>query len=380
MTNWTLETLEDFEGVFFDAGMGWKVLFEIHLAISLRHRYFSVGGTNFNTQISGIVWTDDDSADDNRDLKTELQSCYNAIVTLVNGGANIKWTEDSGRSPEWTMTSLIADIGMGEFSDLLVRTQSPEPFVWLIAAINRLEHPKILRPLYTQEVIMIGETPSALFNGDYRENLPGEFATSSDIDSQEEAWDSVAYDPDIRIYIRPFPSGTIPFTVTWTAGWNTFSSGHVASTRQNFKLIALASKDVDDEYYPSESHVWTRPLRINCIDYPYTLVATRYTGGDWTVKIGSVPETNVGHTNTTGVLESVGADMDFRGDTTVDLELVTAKPATSPFMAVSGTSTAGQISFRLSSVWLYCDLPEIMGAGELTAPIPTVSGEAEQEE
>lgn len=380
MTNWTLETLEDFDGVFFDSGMGWKVLFEIHLAISLRSRYFSVGGTNFDTQISGIVWTDDDSSDDNRDLKTELRYCYAAIVELVNGNDNFRWTEESGRSPEWTMASLVADIGMGEFADLLVRTQSPEPLVWLIEAINRLEHPKILRPLYTQEVMLFGESPSPLFNGDYRENLPGEVAVGGGGLSQEDAWDNVAYDPDVKLYTRPFPTGSMVFSVGCSTNRATFGGGIAALTRANCKILALASKTVDDEYYPSSGHVWTRPLRINCIDYPYTIVASGYTGGDLTVKIGSVPDTNVGRFSGTGVLESVGADLDFRGDTTVDFELLTPYPSTNPFLPLPLFSSGYQITVRLSPVWLYCDLPEIMGAGELTAPIPTVSGEAEQEE
>lgn len=383
MTNWTLETLEDFEGVFFDAGMGWRVLFEIHLAISLRNRYVGGASTNFNTQISGIVWTDDDSADDNRDLKTELRHCYNAIVGMMSGPqtefGGHHWTHTSGRSEVWTLESMTADIGMGEFEDLLVRTQSPEPLVWLIAALNRMRHLKLWRMLsfsdfdrrYNGALIHVVDDADR-FSGGQTD------AHDDPIDRMQQAWTTPSAFWDVEIT-------TIPPSVGWYMRRDGVSPRYGTnrySASRNISLHPGRSVGSSLPAFPSPSQRRTE-LAVRCLDYAYQLVVLGYNGPDFVVKIGSAPETNIGHAHTSNsvlYLESEGPDLDFSGADTVDLELVTSTPSTVPFIVFGAFGVVPAIYARVPAAWVYCDLPEIMGAGELAAPKPTISGTAEQEE
>lgn len=381
MTNWTLETLEDFDGVFFDAGMGWKVLFEIHLAISLRNRYVGGASTNFNTQISGIVWTDDDSADDNRDLKTELQHCYNAIAGIMSspqtefGGHH--WTHTSGRSEVWTIESMTADIGMGEFEDLLVRTQSPEPLVWLIAALNRMQHLKLWKTLTFNDLFPLsGSTARTIATEDLF------LGRQTDVHDDDETRMQQAWTSDGFPLLFPDIMGSTP-----NAGWEMADSGAgfpIYETRRISKAtnITLHPTLISGPQPPAPSKRRTE-LSVRCLDYIYRLVVFGYDGPDFVVKIGSAPETNIGHAHTNTsvlVLESEGPDLDFGGTDHVDLELITPPPSDVPFIVFNRFDPRPRISVIVSNAWVYCDIPQIMGAGELTAPKPTVSATAEQEE
>lgn len=382
MTNWTLETLEDFEGVFFDAGMGWKVLFEIHLAISVRARYVGGAGTNFNTQISGIVWLDDDGADDNRDLRTELQYCYNAIGGMMSsaqtdtGGHH--WTRESGRSEVWTLESMTADIGMGEFADLLIRPQSPEPLVWLIAALNRMQHLKLWKKLFFSDYdLTISGLPSK--TAELSSSFFG--AQTNPADDPEErmqqAWETLFAPFADEIYLfSPIVSWRVQTGIRSSSGYQCVRIGKSTnvSLQARSGITGLPLSPIQNQRY--------QDLGVVCLDYICRMVVFSYNGPDFVVSIGSATGVNIGnsHTGLTDiVIEGESPDLSFDGTVSTDFELTTAEPSTVPFDVPSGSSAA-IISAVIPYAWVYCDLPEIMGAGELTAPIPTVSGEAEQEE
>lgn len=391
MTNWTLETLEDFDGVRFDDGTGWKVLFEIHLALSLRIQMVSSAyGSPFATQISGLMWTQDGPGGSAGELSMELTACYNAIVSLLGGPVTelggLRWTEASGRSPEWTIESLTADIGMGEFADLIVRSQRPEPLVWLIAAISRLQYPKIWRKLYFNDYVWV---PSNITNFGQLHHM----LSYSDIDAGAQT--SVYDDIETRLQqawstlgsLTPYPDWAITAAVAWSVS----DAGSAFPNYRSFALekctnISLAAKmGTGSTPFPGglTQTEYKKPLTIKCLDYQYALIVWHYNGPDFVVKMGSSPETNIGHAytayNQNLFLESEGADLDWAGTQSVSLELLTERPATVPFSVFWDTPSA-QIGVSVKYAWVYCDLPQIMGVGELIGPAPAVSGIAEQEE
>jgi len=383
VTNWTLETMDDFEGVFFDDGTGWKVLFEIHLAIQVRVKVLgqTPAITALNTKIPAIIWTDDDTFNVSGDLRTEISFCYQEIEHLVSGIDGIRWTETEGRSPEWTMATLTADIGMGDFQDLLIRTQSPAPLVWLIAAINRLQYPKIRRTLYMQQLIDSRGSGGTVHRDMLADEVNSRYFTVTP-ETPEQIWDGMFYDPDElayrSLYHRPIGSS---FTLGWSISSQVLSGRYEATAQELMRDISLAQKLVAGTYFPDSTHVYKQPISINCIDYPYQIVARGYTGPDISVEIGSTGSVNIGKiSGTTGFLEGTAADMDFSGSITTSFAITTARPTTVPFTTPIYRQPPNTIAVRLGLPWIYCTLPEIIGAGELTAPEPTVGGIASQEE
>lgn len=383
MTNWTLETMEDFEGVFFDDGTGWKVLFEIHLAIQVRVKVLgqTPAITALNTKIPSIIWTDDDTFNVSGDLRTELNFCYQEIEHLLSGVDTLRWTEAEGRSPEWTLETLTADIGMGDFQDLLIRTQSPAPLVWLIAAINRLQYPKIRRTLYMQQLIDSRGSGGTV----HRDMLADEVNTREHTvtpETPEQIWDGMFYDTGTTLFYSVYHKAiATPISLGWTISSQILSSRYDATARELIGDLSLAQKLVAGTYFPDDAHVYKQPISIKCIDYPYQITAIGYTGPDLSVEIGSSGVVNIGKINgTTGVLESADPDLDFAGSSTISFAITTTRPTSVPFTTPTFLSQIRHITVTLGLPWIYCTLPEIMGAGELTAPEPTIGGAASQEE
>lgn len=368
MTDWSLESIEDFDGTFFDDGAGWRIVFQIHMAISLRAKFtqhpIRIG--NFAKQVSGIVWLQNIDSTEIQDLPTRLRSYYSAIEDLLSSNENIRWTEASGRSPEWTIESLIADIGMGEFEPLL-RPQDPRPFVWLIAALNRLTHPKLRRSLGMQNL----STLAGPFPTYYRDLGPDEIESKTFSGGDyETAWDSMVYEGGFFA-----TDASLDFVLLWSSG--PFGSRSKVTAISKTKYISLLPKKDTGEILAGVDS-WFRFLKpsITQVDYVCTLFKTNYTGPNWEISVGSSePFDTSPFPYGTFIVESDGPDLDFEGTKTIEANLLTSRTTNVPFDYYSGS-----IRVLLRQAWIYCDLPEIMGVGELTAPEQTMNGAAAQEE
>ena len=370
MTDWDIETLEDFDGTLFDDGTGWKIVFQIHMGISVRAKItqhpIRIG--NFATQVSGLVWTADYEIFGFKDLPTRLREYYAAIESLLSSNENIRWTETSGRSPEWTIESLIADIGMGEFEPL-IKPQAPEPFVWLIAALNRLTHPKLKRPLALQGIEIIDGSYLRVLGPD--EIVDEEDSTATDDDDM---WNAMSYGG----------GGSDRFAGLGSAlRWIIYEPGFgraIAEAIGKTKAISLVSKHSDGTIPVAGNDAWFRFIKpsVTQVDYICSFLIVDYTGPTWTVVIGTSEEISM-PTYGGYIVESDGPDLDFEGTKTVQVELLTERPISAPFTLSAGKKN-GSARLSMTHAWIYCDLPEVMGVGEITAPIPTASGEAEWEE
>lgn len=367
MTDWELETIGDFDGTFFDDGTGWKVLFQIHMGISIRAQITNhpVRFTTFNRQLSGIVWTQEVDGLGVKSLPTRLRECYDAIQSLVGSNENIRWTESSGRSPEWTIESLIEDIGMGEFEPL-IRPQKPEPFVWLIAALERLRYPKIKYPLGLQNLVT---DPS----GPYRKLGLGEVVSSAMPNESlgyNYSWSSMTY--QANDFFRP--DADLRYALRWDIqrGFNFIQS----TARTKLKWVSLASKTSSGTVVMPSSYFRFRP-KIKDIDYICNMSSINYTGPDWVVKIGTSDEVDVGSGWAQHIIDGDANDLDFAGAKSVSIELVTSVPSSVPFN-VSSSPIGVYINMAVTHSWIYFDLPENMAVGELSAPESSVLASAEQ--
>lgn len=369
----TLETLEDFDQTLFDRGAGWAIVFEIHNAILARAQ--ATGHplrSTIATQFSGLLWLEEGYDPSRPELRSKLATMYNWIGQLLSSSSGIRWTEASGRSAEWTITTLTADIGMGDFDDLLVKPQRPEPLVWLVAALNRLRHPKLLRDLQMQELIVVPDTP---VNYVYREAETDEAESNSSSDLHY-AWANMSYDPAFAWYYRKTVSGSgggspLNSALRWQTKFFGFGNGAIANNK--FKHISLVSKRQDGTFLIPT----TTRLHVNCLDYNVGLVCYGYIGPEWVVKIGSSADINIGKLMVPiPAIESTIDDLDFEGEKTITAELMTPT-GSYPFNDSFGNN---YISMSLKTAWIYCDLPDVLGIGELDAPLPTVAGEATAEE
>lgn len=379
MTDWELETIGDFDGTFFDDGTGWKVLFKIHMGISIRAQITNhpVRLTTFNRQLNGIVWTEDIDGIGTKSLPRKLRELYSAIESLVGSSENIRWTESSGRSPEWTIESLIEDIGMGEFEPL-IRPQKPEPFVWLIAALERLAHPKIRQDLGMQQMTVIPDDPVYV----YRDRGPDEWERSDETVSLpsysqiESAWNSMYYKTSSW---GPAKAGIRLPIIWWDLVQSEFPTTRwVTSAAGKTKYISLVNKTSSGQILSPRSVFWFSRPKVTEVDYICRFAKRNYAGPNWTIKIGSSDEFEIG-TSPSFIVESNGPDLDFEGSKTVSISLLTEKPTTLPFNWFRGLSGRGHyIQVTMTSAWVYFDLPENMAVGELSAPEPSVLASAEQ--
>lgn len=380
----SMETIEDFDQQFFNKGAGWAILYEIWMGISMRAKITSssVQSGAFARQLSGPVWLQKQAwatPKNRNDYPSMLNQMYVAIETLLSSPittfGGIRWTESSGRSTEWTIESLTADIGLGDFRDLITRPQNPAPLVWLVQALNRLRYPKIYRTLYFND--LVGSTfsyhhtiPSTDLDYGF-ESLPHSGTNTA---RMQEAWDDLGY--------KSF------FTYSTTSigiGWSFFQFGpssYACNALKKLTNISLANRlKVGGAYVPNSAHTFNKPLKVKCLDYEYRITTNRYNGDDFVVKIGTSPETNIGKTytpiGTSLYLESATDDLDFAGTKSVTLELLTERPSTmpfSPYTLVLNQFNQAYITVSMPMAWVYCELPEVMGVGELESPIPAVSG------
>lgn len=348
----TLETLEDFDQTIFSRGTGWAIIFEIHNAILARAQVTGHSLRNtIATPFSGLLWLEEGYDPARPELRTKLTQLYSWVQSLISGQTGLRWTETSGRSAEWTLASITADIGMGDFEDLIVKPQRPEPLVWLIAALNRLRYPKIT------------------VNKSYATSPVGEMANKSAIgfvsalDTTESVWDEMVAAP--MNY-----SNVSSDTVGWNAAGislGVFGYGEIRSAG------GLA------HVYPPSG------LITKANDYGVLVQASWYSGPEIYVTIGSSESTNMGNTNslvTTKTVESVDVDINLGTTEQVAITLDTETPDSPPFNGFfpSGSPSTAKYGFIraiVRTITFYCDLPDVMGIGELDAPVPTVAGDNE---
>lgn len=350
----TLETLEDFDQTLFDRGAGWAIVFEIHNAILARAQATQHSLRNtIATPFSGLLWLEEGYDPERPELRTKLTQLYSWVQTLIDGQAGIRWTESSGRSAEWTLSSITADIGMGDFDDLLVKPQRPEPLVWLIAALNRLRHPKITvnKTLATDPV---GETAFKSETGE---------VGGLDPQTTEELWDEMTAE---AMDYNNVSSDNVGWYATDIAGSSfaytaIYSAGGVTAQENDSKLKTVAN------------------------DYGCLVQASWYSGPDLYVVVGSSDPTNMGSTNsliTTKTVEATDVDIEVNGDGVVSISIDTEIPDSPPFNGFFPTGSPsdakyGFIRVYLRTITFYCDLPDVIGIGELEAPMPVVAGDNE---
>lgn len=349
----TLETLEDFDQTIFDRGAGWAIVFEIHNAILARAQV--TGHTLRNTianQFSGLLWLEEGYNPVRPELRSKLSTMYSWIGQLISGNTEIRWTETSGRSAEWTIATLTADIGMGDFDDLLVKPQRPEPLVWLIAALNRLRHPKFTVSK-TLAISPVGEMESR-------------FALGSEafLETPDDVWDellgtSMNYtnvsSNQVRWRAAQFGIGNYEYQETRSAGGITHA-----------KIDARSA------------------LTTTANDYLLFAQRSWYSGPDFEVVVGSSEPTRIMSStflSPTVTVEATDVDMTISGSEQVAIRIDTAIPSDPPFNGFwpSGGSSPkyGYILAEVRQIVFYCDLPDVLGIGELDAPVPTVAGDNE---
>jgi hypothetical protein len=348
----TLETLSEFDQTIFDRGAGWAIMSEIHLAIMTRAKAcgHSALTSAYATQLSGLLWLEEGYATARPELRSKIATLYNGIEQLVSGQTGLRWTEASGRSAEWTMASLTADIGMGDFDDLLVKPQRPEPLVWLVAALNRLRYPKIT----VNKVLSIdpvGETASRTVNG-----------SAGALDTPESVWDELAAKP---------------------MDYGNYSSNQV---RWRASYIGLGSYYYDEIYSAGGITHTVVPQRsvLATKANDYLLFAQRswYDGPDVEVIVGSSEPTSImaaSFLSPTITVESVDADIQISSADQVSISIATELPDSVPFDGYFPGAELGYgyILAEVRQIVFYCDLPDVLGAGELNAPVPIVAGDNE---
>ncbi len=354
MTDWDLETLGDFDGTFFNNGAGWNILFQIQHALSMRFRLYTPTPTtspsigDLATQLRGIVWTYDTATDGPINVRERLELYYSFVVDLLSGHEGLRWTEAEGRTPEWTLSSLSADIGMGDFADLLIKPQSPEPIVWLIEAIKRLKYPKLRNELAVSA------------EGAF-EQKSAQAGPPFNLAAYQAAWDGLDSTP----WSYPIAAYSGPITLSW------------AMLRPITVIYAQEIRSVNHVLALRVSGPGSRRLAGKCkaIDYLFNTSILYYTGPDLYVTVGTSDSTNVGHGYGSGIIEESGLDFSLSSDKEVSIRIDTERPSAVPFtygFAFGYRDAYIDVTFKY--IWLYCTMPEIMGAGEVYGVPPSVSG------
>lgn len=139
----------DFDGVLFNDGTGYAEVVAIHLAI--KERADATGHTLADGDYAEewdeetLLWLGDPytaAAEDGRTyLRDVLAKFYTDIALLIDGDSDVAWAKTASLESEfWDIASITADIGMGDFDDLLTKPANHEPFLWLHECLDRLRY------------------------------------------------------------------------------------------------------------------------------------------------------------------------------------------------------------------------------------------------
>ena len=128
-----------FDNQMFNEGEGAAEVVAIHLAIkerldaialSIHPHYEERYETKWTTS---PIWTHEPQNDGRTYLRDVLLQFYDDLIYAV-----AYFTEESAGDVSWTEESLVADIGMGDFSEFLIEDVDDRAFKWLHEALNRL--------------------------------------------------------------------------------------------------------------------------------------------------------------------------------------------------------------------------------------------------
>jgi len=314
--------ITDFDNVRFNqSDNGWLTVFGIHRAIKERaeatqHSLMADYTGDFDLP----VWLGDPDSDTDRVyLKDVLEQFYTDIDRLIDGDSEIRWTEASGAGALWTIASINADIGMGDFSDLLTRAANPEMFMWLQGALDRLIHARV-RITATVGIGSLVYTNSGFPNGG----------------TLQSAWDDRADTTRTDV----FPNGSIQIFWDIQARLSPFFD-YMAIVRSSMTgreyKTSLYSGVLVESYYNYVSW-WANTFTPSSMDY--------------------VVGTNTLTMSAAGTGSELTTDFALGADTYIDAYIDTAEPSTVPF---SGDPTGSNgTGITISSVDLHIDLATVL--------------------
>lgn len=309
----------DLDGVRFNQDdAGWLEMESIFTAI--KERAVATGHSLASGDYSGAfaieLWHADPDGDTDRDyLKDLYEQFHTDLDSLIDGDADIRWTEASGDTTEWTLTSLTTDIGMGDFADLLTRAANPEPLLWLRAALERLIYAKV-----TVEGTVSSGTMDYTYGLDSTRQL---------------AWD----DRLNNAASDTFPNNLLQ--LWWTIRSSISPSGEVAEVRRNIQGREYLTAHLDgvlvEAYY----------------DY-VVFFDSNFTPSTMDFFIGT--ETFTETASTSGKRATTDPSIDT--DTYIDADITTTEPVTVPFSSSTGVGRGFRVN--INGIILHIDLATIL--------------------
>ena len=295
----------DFNNVRFNQnGIGYSEVAAIHLAIKERAdatMHSLAFGDYANEWTTTPVWLGEpDGVATRTYLKNVLLGFYDDISSLISGDAGIRWTvTPTGGATEWTMASLVADIGMGAFADLLTKPANPQPFIFLHAALDRL--------LYSYKTCTWAGSQSALSKiGD------------GILTTLEDAWDTARGDSGTVGGLGFFPIQTSPCVGWYVSNFDNTIGGPPYD-------VQLMSPTVSNSYtIPDAGTTFTKSAyRVSGDNVANTGITCTFGTASLTINAESSATAQWIHS----------ASADFLPDTTtdIDLEITTVPPNDCPF-------------------------------------------------
>lgn len=319
----------DLDGVRFNQDdAGWLEIESIFTAI--KERAVATGHSLASGAYSGTfaleLWHADPDGDTDRDyLKDLYEQFHTDLDALIDGDANIRWTEGSGDTTEWTLASLTTDIGMGDFADLLTRAANPDPLLWLRAALERLIYAKVTETVDSSaaEAVFRGYQPPTYTNGDGA--------------SYAAAWTDMVADSD---HTDDF--SLLRNRILW----------RVFTPTSNHAALALQS---------------TTPLTVTntllgvlaALKYKVLISNVGYTGSTFYITVGGSASTDIAG-EATGAFEILGDVADLPLNTTTDFsaQIDESFPGSYPFTDPAGGFREMNVSF--TSAIFFVDLATIL--------------------
>lgn len=326
----------DFNGVQFNDGTGYAEVVAIHLAIKERadavgHSLAS-GDYSDEWDTAQVIWHDDDYPVDGRlYLKAVLTGFYSAIGSLISGDSGIRWTETGNNNAvAWTLSSLVADIGMGAFADMLTATTNYDPFLWLHEALDRLVYRRVLLTIDSSGTI------TETYNG-YRS---GESASGVGVDAlQENSWDEATGDSD-----HSSTTG-IGASLRWQISTISSPPFYTQITK------AASGRSVTNTITTGS---------LSAVDYSIQLTLTKFTGSTFEIAFnGNTPINIVPYGNTSFLIPGSTSDFALNSTDAVQWAVTTTPPATNPFSTV-GTADFAMIRAISVLMYFYVDISGIL--------------------
>jgi len=310
----------DLDGVRFNQDdAGWTEMESIFTAI--KERAVATGHSLATGDYSGTfameLWHADPDGDTDRDyLKDLYEQFYDDLELLVAGDVDIRWTEASGDTTEYTMASLVTATALGDFVDTLTRAANPEPILWLRAALELLIYAKV--------------TVEGTVSSGTKVHTYGTGATRQD------AWDDRASNSASDV----FPNNLLQM---W---WEAASSGFPSFTES-----AYIRKDIQSREYLT-AHL---DGVLSEAYYEYVVIwGANFTPTTMDFFIGTESFTVTGSTSG----KQATTDPTISADTYIDADITTTEPGTVPFSSSTGSSAGFRVN--MTGIILHIDLATIL--------------------